>query len=263
MRSQLINTIVKSVLPTVPLWLRQRLWVVYQQGLVRWPPVGRVRPESLWRLKPISRIHGLDRGQPIDRYYIERFLRVHAGDIQGHVLEIADDTYTRQFGGSRVVRSDVLHVEEGHPKTTIVADLTCADYLPCDAFDCIILTQTLPVIYDLQAAVATLHRILKPGGVMLATLPGISKISRYDMERWGYFWSFTSLSAWRLFASAFGEAHVEVQARGNVLIAVAFLHGLAAEELTPDELEYHDPDYEVNITARVVKAESSIGGIDV
>jgi SAM-dependent methyltransferase len=260
MRNQLIDTMVKNLLPVIPLWLRQRLWVISQGGLVRWPPIGRARPESLWRLTPISRLQGLDRGQPIDRYYIERFLATHAQDIRGRVLEIADDTYTRRLGGSRVTQSDVLHIEAGHPKTTIVADLTHPDSLPPDAFDCVICTQTLPVIYDLRAAAHTLQRILKPGGVLLATVPGISKISRYDMDRWGYYWGFTSLATQRLLAEVFGAAQVDVRAHGNVLAAVAFLHGLAAEELEQAELEYHDPDYEVNITARAVKAAAVEGG---
>lgn len=256
MPNEWVSSMAKAILPIVRARIRQRLWIVWQQGLIRWPPVGRVAPQSLWRLKPISRVYGIDRGQPIDRYYIERFLAAHAHDIHGWVLEIADDIYTRRFGGSRVIRSEVLHVEEGHPKTTLVADLTRADHIPSDTFDCIICTQTLPVIYDLRAAIKTLHRILKPGGVLLATMPGISKISRYDMDRWGYYWNFTSLSAHRLFTEAFDPATIDVQVHGNVLAAIAFLHGLAAEELTQAELDYRDPDYEISIAVRAVKPAS-------
>jgi hypothetical protein len=39
-----------------------------------------------------------------------------------------------------------------------------------------------------------------------------------------------------------------------VLGAVAFLHGVASNELRRDELEPRDPDYEELIAARVVKA---------
>ncbi|MDT7947006.1 MAG: methyltransferase domain-containing protein [Thermoflexus sp.] len=169
------------------------------------------------------------------------------------MLEIGDDTYTRRFGGDRVARSDVLHVQEGNPKATIVADLTCADSIPSDTFDCIIFTQTLHVIYDVRAAIRHLHRILKPGGVLLATFPGISQINRYDMDRWGDYWRFTTLSARRLFEEVFPPGNVTVRAYGNVLAAVAFLHGLSAEELRREELDYHDPDYELIITVRAVK----------
>ena len=208
---------------------------------------------SLRRVSPISRTFGFDRGQPIDRFYIERFLNAHAMDIRGMVLEVGDNTYALKFGRDRVTKCDVLHVGAGHPGATIVADLTRGDGLPSDAFDCIVLTQTLQFIYDVRAAVRTLHRILKPGGVVLTTVPGISQISRFDMDRWGECWRFTTLSMRRLFEDVFPAAEVSIKAHGNVLTAVALLHGLAVEELRPEELEHRDADYELVITARAVK----------
>jgi SAM-dependent methyltransferase len=219
----------------------------------RWPPVGWVRFGSLRRVKPISREWGLERGRPIDRYYIERFLATRSGDIAGHVLEIGDDTYTRKFGGDKVIKSDVLHVAETKPRVTIIADLTKGEHLSADSFDCVILTQTLQAIYDVAAAIGTVYRILKPGGIALATVPGISKISRYDMDRWGYYWSFTSRSIRRLFETAFPSPNVQVSSSGNVLAAISFLHGLSVEELKPEELAYADPDYELVIEIRAVK----------
>jgi SAM-dependent methyltransferase len=216
---------------------------------------------SLRRVAPVSRLLGRDRGLPIDRYYIERFLTVNADQIRGHVLEIDDDRYTRTFGGNRVTRSDVLHVHPGNPRATIVADLTCAENrIPSDQFDSILLTQTLPFIYDIHAVVRTLHRILKPGGIVLATVGGITQISRRDMERWGHYWSFTTLSARLLFEEAFPAANVQVDSFGNVLAATAFLHGLAAEDLRPAELDHRDPDYEFLITVRAVKPRSTEQG---
>jgi hypothetical protein len=90
--------------------------------------------------------------------------------------------------------------------------------------------------------------------VVLATVPGISQIVRYDMDRWGDYWRFTSLSARRLFECAFPGGEVRVEAHGNVLAGAAFLYGLSSGELRPEELEHHDPDYEVLITVRAVKA---------
>ena len=196
----------KSLLPTpVHSWLR--FWLKrYTAG----PRVGRVRFGSLRRLTPISRTFGFDRGLPIDRHYIERFLSAHAGDIRGDVLEIGDNAYTRRFGGERITKSDVLHVSEGNPDATIVGDLTCADFIPSDSFDCVILTQTLHLIYDLRAALKTLYRILKPGGVVLATFPGISQMSN-DCWRESWCWAFTHLSARRLFEEIFPSANVRVE----------------------------------------------------
>lgn len=224
-----------------------------QRNLGLSPALGWVRFGSLRRLSPISPVFGLDRGQGIDRYYIEEFLARHATDIRGRVLEIANNTYTKRFGGENVTRSDVLHVQEGNPRATIVANLASED-IPGDMFDCIILTQTLPFIYDTRAAIRTLHRILKPRGVLLATLPGISQISRYDMERWGDYWRFTSLAVRRLFEERFPAVDVAIETHGNVLVAGAFLYGIAAEELRKEELAHQDPDYELLIAVRAFKS---------
>jgi glycosyltransferase involved in cell wall biosynthesis/SAM-dependent methyltransferase len=216
------------------------------------PPVGWVRFGSFRRCQPFSREWGTDRGLPIDRYYIERFLSENSQDISGHVLEIGDDRYTRRFGSGRVARTDVLHVTDT-PQATIIADLTSGDEIASDRFDCIICAQTLPFIYDVRAAIRTLHRILKPGGILLATLPGgFHQISRFDMEHWGDYWRFTSLSARMLFEEMFGQ-DVQLKAYGNVMAATAFINGLAVEDLRSKELDYYDTDYEVSITVRAVK----------
>ncbi len=143
-------------------------------------PVNEVQFGSFRRLTPISRDFGCDRGRPIDRYYIENFLERRSEDVRGRVLEIGENTYTRRFGGERVTQSDILHVTEGEPQATIIADLASADHIPSNSFDCIILTQTLQLIYDVPAALRTIRRILKPAGVLLATFPGISQ--SYDHE---------------------------------------------------------------------------------
>jgi SAM-dependent methyltransferase len=217
------------------------------------PAVGRMRFGSLRRTHPVSEMWGFDRGRVIDRYYIEQFLSDRASDIRGHVLEVANDYYTRQFGGAAVTRVDVLHVSDRLPKVTIIADLTSADHIPSDTFDCIILTQTLQFIYDTRAVVRTLYRILKPGGIVLATCGGITKVSAEDMDRWGDYWRFTSLSARRLFEESFPPDRLTVQSYGNVLTATAFLYGLSADELTRKELDTCDPNFEVTIGVRAVK----------
>ncbi len=240
----------------LPKSFRRRAWAFLRRS-TRWPPVGLVRFGSLRRVTPLSRDWGYDRGQPIDRHFIEQFLAKHAADIQGHVLEIGTDMYTRRFGGERVTRSDVLHVAEDHPHVTIIADLTDpeAEQLKADTFDCFILTQTLHVIYDVRAALCTAHRILKPGGVLLVTAPGLGPISGYDMDRWGDYWRFTSRSLKRLLDETFPSSDVSVEAHGNVLACVAFLHGISADELKPSELEHVDPGLQLLIAARVRKSE--------
>jgi hypothetical protein len=211
---------------------------------------------DLRRLQPLSRAFGFDRGMPIDRYYIENFLRANSSDIHGRVLEVADAAYTQKFGGDRVAVSDVLHSVPGNRKATIVGDLATGKGIPTGAFDCIILTQVLPFIYDVRAAVATAGRALQAGGTLLATFAGISQISRYDMDRWGDYWRFTDRSARLLFEEVFATSDVQIVSHGNVLIATAFLHGMSSEELTAAELDYVDPDYQVLITVRARRQEA-------
>ena len=206
---------------------------------------------------PISRLFGMDRGTPIDRHYIGSFLAQHSRMIRGRVLEVGDATYTRRFGANRVLHSDVLHATEGNPKATLIGDLCSGRGIPEQAFDCIILTQVLPFLFEVGPAIQTCRRALKPGGVVLATVPGISQISRYDMDRWGDFWRFTDLSARRLFAHVFGPDAVKVESFGNVIVATCFLQGLSLEELEPEQLQHNDPDYQVIIT---IKAERSRDG---
>jgi glycosyltransferase involved in cell wall biosynthesis len=212
-----------------------------------------VRLGSLRRLTPVSRHFGYDRGLPVDRYYIERFLQDNAHLISGRVLEVGDAAYSRRFGGDRVTHFDVLNIKPGHPDTTFVGDLAEGHVLPSDAFDCVILTQTLHLIYDLPAAVRTLNRALRPGGSLLATFPGISPISS---DEWAstWYWALTPVSARRLFGEAFGEEHIEVTAHGNVLTSTAFLQGMAANELRSRELGVTDPQFPMLITVRAGRA---------
>jgi SAM-dependent methyltransferase len=236
----------------VPAGARRRLRPVRKAYLDR----RRSRPPKLGdlrRLTPIDPNWGFERGTPVDRVYVERFIGSHAGDIRGRVLEIAAPDYTSRFG-SGVERVDVLMAKEGNPEATIVGDLTHVPQIPTGSFDCAIVTQTLQFVYDVRAALETLHRILAPGGVLLATVPGITKISPPEDEEYGEWWHYTGRSARRLTGEAFGNANVEVATYGNVLTAAAFLYGLAASDLRPDELDAHDPLYEVVVGVRAVKS---------
>jgi SAM-dependent methyltransferase len=206
---------------------------------------------GLRRTTPVSFDSGWERGQPVDRYYIEKFLAEHAEDVRGHVLDFADDSNARKFGGAKMTQVDVLHLTADNPRATIIADLADGKQIPSDTFDCILCTQVLLLIYDVHAAIATLYRILKPGGILLVTVPGVAhKVCRTEKAD---YWRFTTLSIRRLFEEIFPKDHVEVKAYGNVLAAIAFLHGLAVEDLRRDDLQYHDPDYEVSITVRASK----------
>ena len=263
--------IIKLIKSVLPVELKRRLRKVYDYIIHQCKPQGKpeTKPESkpqrilpvgkvdfghLRRLQPIHDDYGWLTGQVIDRYYIEKFLTRYSQDIQGRVLEIGIDDYTIKFGGKKVTKSDVLHYVEGNPKATIVADLTKADNIPSNTFDCIIITQTLQMIFDVRLAIKHLHRILKPGGVILVTSHGTSKIGRFlGIDAWGTYWHFTCQSKRFLFEEFFQPNNVNVEAWGNLLSATAFLYGLVVEDLKMEELDYQDPRYEVLIGVRAVK----------
>ncbi|MFY0255898.1 methyltransferase domain-containing protein [Chitinophaga sp. 30R24] len=211
-----------------------------------------VRWDNLRRLQPLSTTFGFDRGTPVDRHYITSFLSTHQADIHGHVLEIAESSYSKQFG-AQVSSFEVLHVQPGK-QVTIQGDLTDKATLPANQIDCFICTQTFNFIYDFKAAIEGAWHLLKPGGVLLATLAGATQISAYDMQRWGDYWRFTAQSAEKVFGEIFGKENVEITTYGNVLTCTAILHGISVEELQPEELSYHDPVYPIIIAVRAKKA---------
>ena len=215
------------------------------------PRVGHVDFGDFGGVTPISSDFGHERGKPIDRYYIERFLAEHRQDIRGRALEIADPAYCTRFG-SGITRQDVLHLSPDHPGATIFGDLSQPGVLPDSTFDCIIITQTLHVIYDMAATVRELYNGLRPGGVLLVTVPGVSSVDRHEWRE-SWYWSLTAQSARRLFAENFPEGETTVQAFGNVYAATSFLQGLAIEDVDRARLEPNDPAFPVIVTVRAVR----------
>ena len=203
--------------------------------------------------EPLSRVFGFDRGTPIDRWYIERFLEEEKKWICGKVLEVSEKKYSMKFG-ENVDSIDVLHAVPGNQQATMIADLCDRAALPQNVFDCFICVQTFHVIYDIASALKGAFQLLKPGGVLLATMPGISQISRYDMDRWGDYWRFTEASVRGMLGDVFGAENLDIKVYGNVLTCSAFLYGAGAKELKKKVLEYNDPDYQLLIGVKAQKA---------
>jgi peptidoglycan/xylan/chitin deacetylase (PgdA/CDA1 family)/glycosyltransferase involved in cell wall biosynthesis len=212
--------------------------------------------EDLRRLTPISRNWGLDRGLPIDRHYIHAFMTAHALDVRGHTLEMLDSELAHQYGGDRIEQCDVLDIDPGNHRATIVADLRVADQLPSETYDCFILTQTIHLIDDMPRALAAAYRVLKPGGVLLATLPSASMVA-VEYGRRGDHWRVTEAGARALCEPVFGASNVETRARGNVLTITAFLYGLSCDDLDPQELDADDPAYPLLVTVRARKPDAT------
>lgn len=238
----------KSTLPTSA----KRL--LYRSGITQSfiPHQGTINTGDFDRTTPFSNDFGFDRGGAIDRYYIERFLSDHEQDVRGTVLEIGDNEYTLRFGKSRIEKSEILHVDHSNKKATIVGDITNLPNVPSGSFDTIILTQTLHLIYDFDKAVATCHRLLKPGGVLLITVPGISPIDKGPWKDY-WLWSFTEVSITRVLKEVFCDQQVFTRTYGNVFVAASFLYGMGLPEFDKSKLDFCDPSYPVIIGARAIK----------
>jgi len=208
----------------------------------------RVRLGDLRRTTPIELHLGRTRGGPIDRHYIEAFLDAHRGDIRGRVLEVLDPGYTERFG-SGVEHVDILDIDPTNRRATITADVTDLAPVADETFDCILLTQVLQLVWDVQSAMNALARVLAPGGVLLATLPGIVRNAPGKCD----WWRFTSWSARRLAEDAFGAGAVEVETYGNVLAVTGFLYGLGRDDFDAKTLAVNDPRYEFVVAIRAVK----------
>lgn len=215
------------------------------------PAIGQVNVGDFGQGKPFSTEFGYDRGGPIDRYYIEKFLQKESENIHGRVLEIGDNEYTLRFGQGKV-QSDILHVNASNPRATFIGDLTFAPHIPDNLFDCIILTQTLHLIYNYKEALATCYRILKPGGVLLITVPGLTPIDHGEWKETWY-WSFTDAALQRLLPESFPVGSFTVESFGNVFIASAFLYGMGISEVTPEQLDFYDSQFQVINTVKAIK----------
>lgn len=210
-----------------------------------------INPIAEMPLNPVSRRFGAEFGTPIDRIYIDKFIREHSEYICGTVMEIAENKYAKNYW-ENISEMQILHVN-GDGKNAIKGNFVTGEGIVSDSVDCLICTQTLCMIYDVEKAIYNIGRMLKKGGTALITVPGIVQISLYDYRNWGQYWSFTEQSMRILLQKYFLEENIEIQVYGNVKTAVGLLYGACAESLAEEDFTYNDNQFQVIIGARVTK----------
>jgi SAM-dependent methyltransferase len=205
---------------------------------------------NLRRSEPFSGTFGFDRGTPIDRFYMHGFLDEHRAAIHGVVGEIAEARYVRQFGDDRLTRIEIIDIDPRNPHATLVADLAESSSLPAATFDTLVVLQTLQYTSSAAAAVGNCVQALRPGGSLLLAMPGLTAHDdRIPLEEDR--WRFLPAGVDELLRAAAPVARRTVVGYGNLVAALAFLHGISAEELRPSELHRYDERYPVVTCARL------------
>jgi hypothetical protein len=213
----------------------------------------KIKLSEILNAKPVSTVFGFDRGTPIDRYYIEKFLNRHRSMVTGDVLEIAENLYTKKFGSGNYT-SHILHYDDSNPNATIVGDLCNTETLKQNAMNCFICTQTYNFIYNFRDAIKGSYFLLKPGGTLLATVASMSPISKYDADRWGDFWRFTPQSCQKMMEDYFSKEKILIEPLGNSAVTALFMKGFAIEEIKKEvDLDYNDEIYPLVIGIKAVK----------
>ena len=203
---------------------------------------------AIRNLKPLSTKYGFDRGTPIDRYYIEKFMTSNKHYIKGMCLEVADNNYTVTFGKNKVRQSDIISNDKKNKYANILGDLqNLTELISNNKYDCVIMPQTLGMIPDYNSAIKEVYRILKKGGVLLLTT---AFISPFFQDNYSY-WRFTPAGLELCIKKVF--SNYEINSFGNVLTSQCFWVGMAQEELTKAELTFNDPRYPLIVAVKAVK----------
>lgn len=197
---------------------------------------------NLRRTTPLSTTFGFDRGTPVDRFYLHRFLDANRERITGRVLEVQVPSYTRAYGHS----VEISHTVDIDPRfdATFTCDLADAPQIASDGYDCFLLPNTLQHVEDLTAVLRTALRVVKPGGAILASAPTLLPLIPDGDDYWHL-----SPAGWRkTLAREWAGCDVTVEGHGNCLVAAAAMYGIALEELAERELRAHDPRFPVLVT---------------
>lgn len=203
---------------------------------------------NLRRTEPFSSYFGFDRGTPIDRYYLHRFLGANRELITGEVLEIQMSSYTARYGtGVRVAHS--VDIDPVH-RPTYVCDLARSEgVVPTGRYDCVLLPGTLTLLRDIEGCLRQALRAVRPGGTLLASACCLVPLDPNAPD----YWRHTAAGWAELCGRLWSGCDVRVESHGNCLAAAAAMLGLACEELTPAELDVADPRYPVLVTVRCRK----------
>lgn len=248
--------------PTFRSPLRDHAARLYRRARSGWralrglPVVRHLRALQLRRLEPLA--GGRQRGEPIIRHYWERFLDAHREDLRGRCLEIGATQTLRRYAGAAMSHAEAMDLAP-RDGVAVVADLSRADAVPADTYDCFVVPFTMHLIYDVEAALHHAVRILKPGGVLLVNFPCVDYYFARGLDMGTgrplfVFWWFTPIQVENLLRRVgLTSESFELSAYGNLFARVAYQMNLPADELTRAERDHQDAGHPLILCARIVK----------
>ncbi|MDJ0598930.1 MAG: methyltransferase domain-containing protein [Crocosphaera sp.] len=193
---------------------------------------------DLSRQAPICQAFGLTRGNPVDRYYLRQFIQEIQEQISGKILEVGGTAKDKDF--YEINQGDsyqILNLEAG-VGVDIVGDVHNPSIIEPESLDSVIIFNVLEHCYAPWIAVENIHKWLKKGGKCFAMVPNGIRVHATPVDYWrplpdGMKFLFRNFAQQQLYVY------------GNPMTVIASYHGIAAEELSEEELNNFHPDYPV------------------
>jgi hypothetical protein len=193
---------------------------------------------DLRRTAPFCQVFGLTRGTPIDRYYLGQFIREIRLQVAGTVLEVGGIVSNRDlYQFEQATAYQTLDVAEG-PGVTLVGNVHDAAMLPAASLDAVVIFNVLEHCQHPWVVVDNIHRWLRASGKCFCMVPSAQRLHDFP----GDYWRPLPDGLQQLFHN-FSQQQLYVY--GNPLTVMASFMGVAAEELSPHELDDWHPDYPV------------------
>ena len=133
------------------------------------------------KIKRVSKKFGFDRGLPIDRFYIDKYLDKNLSkSTYQNGLEVGGVQYLEKFKVAK--KTALLHPEylisEGHGDQALVVDLNKKfKNIGDEKFDLIIATNVLTFVEEPHLALNTFQELLVPGGLLIISVSASMPIS--------------------------------------------------------------------------------------
>ena len=109
-------------------------------------------------------------------------------EVRGNILHVspgkAEKMFLRRYGAEKVTTVDI----RPQLKTDIVADICDMPQVPSDSFDLVLANCVLNHVYDDEAALAEVHRVLRTGGLFTVYVMGRDRMkTNVDADPTGWY----------------------------------------------------------------------------